>query len=82
MPELNGRDLAKKLCTFLPDLKVLYMSGYPSSIVAQRGILDKDVILLDKPFTQDELAAKVSQVLRRKLSGKENEKAANMQLSK
>ncbi len=82
MPELNGRDLAKKLQSFIPDLKVLYISGYPSTIVAQRGILDKDVVLLDKPFTQDELAVKVSQLLTKKTPGMENERAANMHFSK
>lgn len=63
MPELNGRDLSEKLQTIYPDLKVLFMSGYTSNVIVHRGVLDKDVFLLQKPFSKKELAAKVREVL-------------------
>ena len=63
MPEMNGRELAKRLRETIPALKVLYMSGYTSNIIAKRGILDVNVRLLQKPFTKQDFAAKVHQAL-------------------
>jgi signal transduction histidine kinase/ActR/RegA family two-component response regulator len=63
MPELNGRDLAKRLQDILPALKVLFMSGYTSNVIVSRGVLHKDVFLLQKPFSKNELATKVREVL-------------------
>ncbi len=63
MPELNGRDLANLLKDIYPDLKVLFMSGYTSNVIVHRGVLDKDVFLLQKPFTRKDLAAKLEEVL-------------------
>lgn len=63
MPELNGRDLANQLRKITPALKVLFMSGYPSSVIINRGVLDKELCLLQKPFSKKELATKVREVL-------------------
>jgi signal transduction histidine kinase len=63
MPELNGRDLANRLQGLFPGLKVLFMSGYTSNVIMHRGVLDKDVFLLQKPFSKNELAGKIRQVL-------------------
>ncbi len=63
MPRTTGRDLAKQLHQLLPDLGVLFMSGYTTNVIAHRGILDKGVFLIQKPFSRKELAAKVREVL-------------------
>lgn len=63
MPELNGRDLAKRLQDILPALKVLFMSGYTSNVIVSRGVLDEGVFLLQKPFSKNELATKIREVL-------------------
>ncbi|TKB25664.1 response regulator [Desulfopila sp. IMCC35006] len=63
MPEMNGRDLAKKLSSLHPQLKCLYMSGYTSDIIAQQGILDKGIQFIQKPFSKNDLATKVRIVL-------------------
>ena len=63
MPEMNGRDLADQLHGICPDLKVLFMSGYPANIIAQRGVLDQGLDFLQKPFSERGLALKVRQVL-------------------
>ena len=55
MPEMNGRELAQELQALLPELKVLFMSGYTSNIIAKRGILDVNVILLQKTVYQTKL---------------------------
>jgi two-component system, cell cycle sensor histidine kinase and response regulator CckA len=63
MPEMNGRDLAKKLQSLYPHLKRLFMSGYTADIIAQNGVLDEGVHFIQKPFTLAGLAAKVREAL-------------------
>jgi signal transduction histidine kinase/CheY-like chemotaxis protein len=63
MPELNGRDLAKRLQILYPGIKVLFMSGYTANVIVHRGVLDKDVFLIQKPFSQKELASQIKLVL-------------------
>ena len=63
MPEMNGRDLALKLLSLYPSLKVLFMSGYTASIIVNQGVLDQGVHFIQKPFSIEDLAAKVREVL-------------------
>ena len=63
MPEVNGRKLADEALRRRPQLKVLFTSGYTRTAVVHNGVLDPGVQLLAKPFTFDELAARVRQVL-------------------
>ncbi|BDU78050.1 ATP-binding protein [Mesoterricola sediminis] len=63
MPGMNGRDLAAKARGLRPDLRVLYMSGYTADVIATQGSIPEEVQLLDKPFTLEELAARVRAVL-------------------
>jgi PAS domain S-box-containing protein len=59
MPDMNGRDLYENLSYLIPELKVLYISGYDSNIIAHQGILEGGVHFLQKPFTAEALATKV-----------------------
>ena len=63
MPEMNGRDLAEQLSSVDPRLKKLFVSGYSASALAPRGVLDDGVHFLQKPFTLNDLAVKVREVL-------------------
>jgi two-component system cell cycle sensor histidine kinase/response regulator CckA len=63
MPGMNGRALADRLLALRPDLKVLFMSGYPASAIGHHGVLDPGTAFLQKPFTPGSLARKVSEVL-------------------
>jgi signal transduction histidine kinase len=63
MPQATGRDLALRLHKVSPGLGVLYMSGYTADVIAHRGILDKGVLLIQKPFSIKDLAAKVREAL-------------------
>ena len=65
MPEMNGRDLAKNLLALYPYLKRLFTSGYTANVIAHHGVLDEGVHFLQKPFSADELAAKVEEALER-----------------
>ncbi len=63
MPEINGRKLADQAQAVRPDLKVLYTTGYTRNAVVHNGVVDPGVELIGKPFTIDELAAKVRSLL-------------------
>jgi len=65
MPKLGGADLVKRLRTLHPRLRVVYMSGYTDGAISRQGVLDKDAILLEKPFTAENLARAVRRALDR-----------------
>ncbi len=64
LPGMDGSALAARLRHSLPDLKVLYMSGYTDNVIAHRGVLDPGTHFIQKPFTLDDLTQKVQEVLR------------------
>jgi CheY-like chemotaxis protein len=63
MPGMIGRELAEKLHSLFPKIKVLYMSGYTSSAIVHHGILEEGMNYIQKPFTLEALARKVREVL-------------------
>lgn len=63
MPTMNGRELAEKIHSFCPEMNVLFISGYPSNILDQHGILEEGVNFIAKPFSLSALAEKVHHVL-------------------
>lgn len=63
MPDMTGRVLADHAREMRDDLKVLYTTGYTRNAVVHNGVLDPGVAFLPKPFTLDQLALKISDVL-------------------
>jgi signal transduction histidine kinase/ActR/RegA family two-component response regulator len=63
MPNMNGPQLAAILTASQPNLRVLYVSGYPSDAIVQRGIFQGTSAFLQKPFTSEQLAAKVREIM-------------------
>lgn len=63
MPEMNGRELAERLCAARPDMKCLFMSGYNADVIAHHGILNQSIHFIQKPFTKQALAAKLRELL-------------------
>jgi two-component system cell cycle sensor histidine kinase/response regulator CckA len=66
MPEMNGRDLAERMQSLYPTMKILFMSGYTADVIAHRGVLDKDVNFIQKPFSMNDLAVRVREALKEK----------------
>jgi two-component system, cell cycle sensor histidine kinase and response regulator CckA len=63
MPEMNGRDLADKLLSLHPHLKLLFMSGYTADVIAHHGVLDPGVKFVQKPFSMKDLANRIREAL-------------------
>jgi signal transduction histidine kinase/ActR/RegA family two-component response regulator len=63
MPEMNGRQLAEEAVRRRPDLKVLFTTGYTRNAIVHHGRLDPGVELITKPYTFNELAARIRTVL-------------------
>lgn len=61
--DMNGPQIANKLIKRLPNLKVLYMSGYTDDTIACSGVLDDGIHFLPKPFTPETLLEKVRKAL-------------------
>ncbi len=63
MPGMNGQELAGRLLINHPEMKHIFMSGYPASIIASHGVLDEGVPFIQKPFTLKVLSTKIREVL-------------------
>jgi len=60
---MNGRELHEQIALLRPGIKTLYMSGYADGVIDNTGILPDGVNFLQKPFTPDELTAKLARIL-------------------
>ena len=63
MPGMNGRELAAHVVKLLPEVRVLYMSGYTENAVGLDGTLDAGINLLQKPFSLPALKDRVRELL-------------------
>lgn len=64
LPGMDGRRLYANLSTSLPDMKVLYVSGYTENFIVHRGVLEPGIHFLQKPFNVEDLARKVREALK------------------
>ncbi|MFT4438734.1 PAS domain S-box protein [Caballeronia sp. 15715] len=60
---LRSPDLARKARVRLPNIAVLFTSGYTQNAIVHGGRLDAGVELLSKPYTREDLARKVRHVI-------------------
>jgi predicted ATPase/signal transduction histidine kinase/ActR/RegA family two-component response regulator len=65
MPHMNGPQLAKRLQQVLPDMGILFLSGYTADAALRQG-LHVEAAFLQKPFSPDALARKTREVLDRR----------------
>jgi CheY-like chemotaxis protein len=60
---MNGDAVARAAPLHHPNIKVMFMSGFTQDALIHQGKLDDDVVLLHKPFRQEDLAKKLRQAL-------------------
>jgi len=63
MPHMSGRELADRVHALHPQTKILFTSAYTENAIVHQGVLNKGVLLLQKPFTPSALAQKLRDVL-------------------
>jgi two-component system cell cycle sensor histidine kinase/response regulator CckA len=63
MPQVSGPELAKRLASARPEMKVLCMSGYTDDSIVRHGVLEARIAYLQKPITPETLTTRVREVL-------------------
>jgi two-component system cell cycle sensor histidine kinase/response regulator CckA len=63
MPQMSGTVLAAQLKAIIPDIRVLFMSGYTGDLLIQHSRMHPGMAFLQKPFSPVALARKVREVL-------------------
>jgi PAS domain S-box-containing protein len=63
MPEMGGRELSEKLKERLPNLRVLFTSGYTDDAVVRHGVIEVNTNFIQKPFSAEALADKIREIL-------------------
>ena len=63
MPGMNGVELNRQIQALRPQLRCLYVSGYPANVLSDAGLVDEGVELLQKPYAPEALGRKVRQLL-------------------
>jgi CheY-like chemotaxis protein len=63
MPGLGGRQLGDTIARCWPEVRVLYMSGFPSQRVVAEGVIDPTQPFIQKPFTEEQLGRKMRVLL-------------------
>lgn len=63
MPRKNGREALEAIRKISPDIRILFLSGYPAEMIGRKGILDKGLNYLSKPVTPEALLPKLREIL-------------------
>jgi response regulator RpfG family c-di-GMP phosphodiesterase len=63
MPGINGRELGRRLELLRPDMRILYISGYPKEVLLDENILEERSFFLQKPVSPETLLPKVREIL-------------------
>ncbi len=65
MPGMSGKELADRIISTHPEIKVIFISGYTDDVLTRRGVLGPGTDLIHKPFSPEALLEKVREVLER-----------------
>lgn len=65
MPNVGGKELARRMRVRWPAIPILFMSGYTNEEIIRRGLLDPQEAFIQKPFAPGELTAAIRRMLAR-----------------
>jgi len=68
MPGMNGKELVEKIKEIIPNIGVLYISGYTNNYIVHNGILEHGTNFLQKPFSIKKLLIKIREILNESVS--------------
>ncbi|MGL1931050.1 MAG: response regulator [Desulfotalea sp.] len=63
MPGVNGKELYEKLSNILPDIKVVYMSGYTDEVISHQGLTEQGIEFIHKPFGINDFLTTIRKVI-------------------
>ena len=63
MPQMQGKEVAAKILALHPRTRVVFMSGYTQGLLNSQGVLEADIHLIEKPFSEATLLTKLYEVL-------------------
>ncbi len=63
MPKMKGKEVADRLLSIYPEMKVLFVSGYTADMIDQHGVLETGIQFLQKPFSPLHLGNRVRELL-------------------
>ncbi|MBI9105076.1 MAG: response regulator [Spirochaetales bacterium] len=63
MPGINGKELHEKALEFIPELKVLFMSGYTDNVIDIHFNFKKGRNFIQKPFSNRDLLKKIKDIM-------------------
>jgi DNA-binding response OmpR family regulator len=63
LPSVSGPELVERLRRHNPDLRALFTSGFSTEALLQRGIDGAEAAFVQKPFSSDELASRLRELL-------------------
>ncbi|GEM_PF-1485718 len=66
MPVMSGKELVDRVLKIKPDLPYLYISGYTDDVIGRQGIIDREIMILQKPFSYNGLLEKIRTILDQK----------------
>jgi DNA-binding NtrC family response regulator len=69
LPGMNGKVLSEKLTGMTPELRTVYMSGYPANVISSVALQEEGGAFIQKPFTRAALLEKICKALAERNSG-------------
>jgi two-component system cell cycle sensor histidine kinase/response regulator CckA len=62
MPHMNGKDLANRIASMKPFIKVLFVSAYGADILSTHNLCPEGADVIRKPFTKETLLGRIARV--------------------
>jgi DNA-binding response OmpR family regulator len=63
MPKRNGREVYDEIRKIRPEVRVIFVSGYPADFIATKGIIEEGLNYIAKPLPPNQLLKKIREAL-------------------